>query len=201
MLLLFPLIAREWNEQCLHDASIICNDSPWVIPYCSSLNQQARSEQKHSLGEEKSVCCNSLLTVSMVKAHTSPKFLFLYYQHFMTIFQSCYCCSEISVGTFDWLVEAFCQKEKQQSIVKLTYTLMLLKQNPTFQTNLIQNRDSLNEHWKGVSASQTILVISGLSLEGAAGGENITIYMLWYNSTLGRQEVIKFVLPTCGFNI
>jgi hypothetical protein len=55
---------------------------------------------------------------------------------------------------------------------------MLLKQNPTFQTNLIQNRDSLNEHWKGVSASQTILVISGLSLEGAAGGENITIYML-----------------------
>jgi hypothetical protein len=40
-----------------------------------------------------------------------------------------------------------------------------------------------------------------LSLEGAAGGENITIYMLWYNSTLGRQEVIKFVLPTCGFNI
>jgi hypothetical protein len=57
------------------------------------------------------------------------------------------------------------------------------------------------EHWKGVSASQTILVISGLSLEGAAGGENITIYTLRYNSTVGRQEVIKFVLPTCGFNI
>lgn len=44
--ILFPLIAREWNEQCLHDASIICNDSPWVIPYCSCLIQQARSEQK-----------------------------------------------------------------------------------------------------------------------------------------------------------
>jgi hypothetical protein len=121
---LFPLIAREWNKQCLHDALIICNDSPWVIPYCSCLIQQARSEQKHSLlGEEKSVCCNSLLTVSMVKAHTSPKFLFLYYQRSMTIFQSCYCCSEISVGTFDWLVEAFCQKEKQQSIVKLIYNV------------------------------------------------------------------------------
>jgi len=36
------------------------------------------------------------------------------------------------------------------------------------------------EHWKGVSASQTILIISGLGLEGAAGGENITIYMLRY---------------------